>query len=467
MMRYFRCPYAFWLLDTGRIDFSDTVDEFQLQLLQAGNDFQADVEAGAVRLDVPADQIPRVLEGEITLYNVPDFKNKDLKIHGRPDGIDAAEGALIPIEMKSRKDVQRTDELELAFYWKLLEPFRTRDPGEPRGYVILRRDGGSEQVEVRIPAHRFTEVDELIEEVRWARRHGVVPRICRCQVCSQVRREDVYRSTTDRKDLTLVFGIGRHYAAVLEAVGVTTWEELASCDTATVLASFRKQKYAVSAAMIEQWRRHAECWRSGEPLYFGMTPFADDSFIALDLEYGAYGSIWLVGVCIVRSDKREYLTLWADDSKAERRNLITLADVVADNPSLPVVTWSGESADIPQLRNSIKPLRLGRRLESLFARHVDLFCYAQRSLRLPIPSLGLKEVGAYWGIPRLSSISGGLEAQMLYGDYLRTEDVEHAARLRASLEDYNRDDVDALVAVAQRIRELSINGGEEHHAMTA
>jgi hypothetical protein len=36
MTRYARCPYAFWLLDTGRIDVADTIDELQLRLLLGG-----------------------------------------------------------------------------------------------------------------------------------------------------------------------------------------------------------------------------------------------------------------------------------------------------------------------------------------------------------------------------------------------------------------------------------------------
>jgi hypothetical protein len=44
---------------------------------------------------------------------LPMFENKRLHIYGRPDGIDAANGALIPLEIKSHKDVKPTDEWSL------------------------------------------------------------------------------------------------------------------------------------------------------------------------------------------------------------------------------------------------------------------------------------------------------------------------------------------------------------------
>jgi hypothetical protein len=100
------------------------------------------VESGAVQLDVAPRDLPEVLDRDVIVYNVPDYRNNGLQIHGRPDGIDGAEGALIPIEMKSHRDVQRTDELELVFYWMLLDPFRTRDPGKPRGYIISEAGRG-------------------------------------------------------------------------------------------------------------------------------------------------------------------------------------------------------------------------------------------------------------------------------------------------------------------------------------
>ena len=34
--RYIRCPYAFWLLDSGRLSFAETVTPLQARLIEHG-----------------------------------------------------------------------------------------------------------------------------------------------------------------------------------------------------------------------------------------------------------------------------------------------------------------------------------------------------------------------------------------------------------------------------------------------
>ena len=124
--------------------------------------------------------------------------------------------------------MQATDELELAFYWMVLEPHRTRHDVEPRGVLMLKRDAAhSEIVEVPIKPHRFDEVQRILKEVRHARRYGVQPRICGCVVCRELRGDEVLAATLQRKDLTLIFGVGRDYAE--------PWRTLASLTTTICL----------------------------------------------------------------------------------------------------------------------------------------------------------------------------------------------------------------------------------------
>jgi CRISPR/Cas system-associated exonuclease Cas4 (RecB family) len=171
--RYLRCPYAWWLQDRGEISFEDTVGEFQMQLVRAGTEFHVEVEGEAIPIELPEAGLPGLLAEERTLLGTPDFENPELLIRGRPDGIETAGGALLPIEIKSHKDVQRIDELELAFYWLLLEPHRTRAVRKPRGVLVLRRDGEQSRVEVPISRERIKQAQRLIVDVRRARANGV------------------------------------------------------------------------------------------------------------------------------------------------------------------------------------------------------------------------------------------------------------------------------------------------------
>lgn len=146
-------------------------------------------------------------------------------------------------------------------------------------------------------------------------------------------------------------------------------------------------------------------------------------------------------------------------------NLRKLADLVAGNPQLPVVTWAGKGADVPVLRDADMRLALDAALESLIARHLDLFLYARSRLRLPTPGLGLKEIARYFGIPRLSSIQDGLQAQLLYAEYRRSDDRRHRAVIRQQLAEYNRDDVENLVEVTERIRAIATQPVQGHQGL--
>jgi hypothetical protein len=70
----------------------------------------------------------------------------------------------------------------------LVEPYRPR-PCEPRGVVILRREGAPVQVEVPLLPRHFDEVERIVDDVRRARRYGVESRLCSCAVCSGPERE--------------------------------------------------------------------------------------------------------------------------------------------------------------------------------------------------------------------------------------------------------------------------------------
>jgi uncharacterized protein YprB with RNaseH-like and TPR domain len=84
-------------------------------------------------------------------------------------------------------------------------------------------------------------------------------------------------------------------------------------------------------------------------------------------------------------------------------------------------------------------------LPKILARHLDLFQEASKSIRLPIPQFGLKEIAAYFGIPRMSNIADGMEAEMKYHAYAREADPVRRQLLKDELVAYNREDLDSLI----------------------
>jgi predicted RecB family nuclease len=449
-----RCPYAFYLLDRGLVPFDKTVNEQQARLLEEGVAFQAGVEAAVVPVTIELAELPGLLAQEsIRVHGVPVFENPELEIYGKPDAIDTAQGALFPVEIKSHKDVQRSDELELAFYWMLLEPYRTKT-SSPRGYLILRRNGVGERMEVEIRPHRFEQVRGLLQDIRDARRIGVQPRICGCTVCSGVMRDEIRRVTVANKDLTLIWGVGPVSARRLEEIGIRTYDGLLAADSSTIVAALRNRRRYVSPAQVDSWKQHATSYSTSCPVVFGDPLTLDGPFLALDLEYEPGGIIWLVGVCLVGPGSREHFALWADTPAQEKSNLRRLAEIAAANPLLPVVTWNGNGADMPQLRNAAQRLELGETLGIVEFRHLDLFQHARKALRFPIPQLALDQVARYFAIPKISRIRDGLEALFWYRGYRSSRDENRRDALKTNLLDYNRDDLEALVGVAERISGL-------------
>jgi len=178
----------------------------------------------------------------------------------------------MPVEIKSHREVRCTDELELAFYWRLLEPYRTIDPCEPYGRLILRRDDAAVEVEVRLTPERFVELDDVIGQIRHARRHGVRPRVCGCTVCSGPLREQIAAMTRHASDLTLIWGIARRTATHLEALGIADYESLRGHDPAWVAAELCVRRVSVSAAQVTRWIEHGRSYSERRPVVFGPPP---------------------------------------------------------------------------------------------------------------------------------------------------------------------------------------------------
>lgn len=455
------CPYAWWQIDRGLISAEEILGPLEERLIEDGNAFHQAVEASAAPLAADAD-LAELLASDAKLLGLPLLENAELMIRGAPDGVDAASGALLPVEVKSHKDVRRSDELELAFYWLLLEPHRTRAVEEPRGFMLLRRNGEAEQVEVPIRPQRFEQVERMLEEIRRARRKGVKPRVCSCAACSGPLRKSLDRQTRRGKDLTLLFDISRSRADALEAAGVGDYEALIAQEPGALRETLRASATFLSTQQIEQMRWHARSYQEARPILFGPMPLLGEAFIALDLEYNTLGKpdlIWLIGLLVVDGDRREHIPLWADGPDQERDILELFAELLERNPRLPILTWAGVSADMPALRKACNRVGLEDLIEQVEERHFDLFEYARAGLRLPIPQLGLEEVASFLGIPKLSTVAGGFDAQLKFKTFEIAKKPEQREKLKSELIAYNRDDLEALVETLAFIGTLPAEPG--------
>jgi predicted RecB family nuclease len=447
---YLRCPYAFYQIDSGALSPTEAIDALGKRLIEEGVAFEPSITAEARPLPPEVDLAAAFLtEGRI--YGLPLLRNNELSLRGVPDAVDAHAGGFVPVEIKSHREVRRTDELELAFYWRLLEPYRTTAAGPPRGRLILRKDGSPVEVEVRLTVERSAELDTVIDQVREARLHGVRPRICGCTVCSGPLRDRIAKHTWAGRDLTLIWGIARKIAVHLEELGISDFDALDNHDPSHVAASLCERRVSVSAQTVSGWSEHARSYREGRAVMFGPPPPVGESFISLDLEYG-FG-VWLTGVLVCDGDYREHSYFWADKPSEEREALLALEAVCATYPEIPVVTWAGNGADLPQLKYAATRHGLDHVYSEVDRRHIDLFRHAVRTMRIPHQELSLKAVADYFGIPKISNIANGLEAGFLYMQYRSSKVRADRDRRRAELITYNRDDLEATAAMVKIMRD--------------
>jgi predicted RecB family nuclease len=454
---YIRCPYTYWRLYKRAIQFSDTVSPSAMDLIQAGVQFEERVTQAAAEVPIETwwDSVWKGSGG----WGSPLLRNDELMLWGRPDGLTSVAGVLVPIEIKSHKVVHTTDELELAFYWLLLQPFQRRRTRTPRGQLILRQsDGTGETVNLTLSRSRLDEASALVEEVRLARAQGVEPRVCSCQACQW--DPDVERLVEERHHVSLIYGVGWVYSNALESLGITSYDELLEADAVSVSGNMRDLGYpSVTLDEVTRWQRHAESYVRGEPVFFGLPLQVGQDFIVLDAEYDN-DEVWLIGLCVSRRGRQRYTKIWADSIKEQRKGIDELLSFLYAHPNLPVVTWGGNSADVPALRRHMKRLSLEPEdLQPLSQRHVDAFYFAWRSLRLPTPSLNQKKVERYIGVQRASSdVLGGFDAVSAYRRYRRLPAKSpKKSAMRRELVAYNRDDLRGLVLLVRRLQILTQN----------
>ncbi|HEY7933828.1 MAG TPA: ribonuclease H-like domain-containing protein [Solirubrobacteraceae bacterium] len=256
------------------------------------------------------------------------------------------------------------------------------------------------------------------------------------------------RKSRSPSKLTSIWGLGARNAAVLMSIGIPDCRALMDSDPEVVAASLRAESVATSVNQVRMWRSHAESYITKQPVFFGDPPPVAENFIALDLEYNSFKPhIWLIGLLIVQGDVSQHIWLWADDPEQERANLHHLSSALCAYPQLPVLTWAGTSADIPQLESAAERHSAPGTLTALSHRHVDLFRHARNSVRLPVPELSLGPFANYLRIPKSSPIRNGMEAQMQYEIYLGLRDPARKSTRKAELIAYNYDDLTALAGV--------------------
>jgi hypothetical protein len=80
MIRLFKCPYAFSLLDSGEVRIEDVVGDLQRRFIERGIEFEAEVTAEAVPIAITPAELPAIFKTNITFVGLPLLENPCLRL---------------------------------------------------------------------------------------------------------------------------------------------------------------------------------------------------------------------------------------------------------------------------------------------------------------------------------------------------------------------------------------------------
>src|SRR3989338_9600740 len=450
------CPYAFWLVYSGKIKPEEAVSDFQHKLAEIGIEFEKSVLEGKELVEVDTKMLPELFRQDTTLYEIPAMENTKLKVRGKLDGIKTEFGALCPIEIKSHKTLKSTDKIELAFYWMLLSPYRTKKKATPKGYVELK-SGDVETVteEVILTQEIFDNLEDPLGRIREAMVKGVEPSVCSCYVCKTFTSDEDKKALRDRKDLTLIKGIGLPYKEALEKIGVKNYDDLLKWDSAVLVEKMRQYKVGAGIKTVETWKFHAQAYKRNKPVIFGDEKIDFKDMICIDFETTLFDQIpYLIGLCLCKKGKRHYDFFFALNDRSEKKELLEIIKLLKKNKNLKIVTWSGNTAEMVVLKREFIRLKIPlKELELIKSRHFDGYRFVENNMRFPTPKFNMKELCAFFGTVRNCRIKDAQESLARLEEY-RTAKGKKKEELKNMLIEYNKDDLDYTIDIIERIGSL-------------
>ena len=453
VVEFERCAYRVFLAHQQNRPYLDYRTKSAQQLLSLGVETERSVAAN-LGLTETSDLDAARFEGG--LIRVPiQFFNHDLGITGLLDGIMFENDVLVPVEVKAHNRLRRSDRLELAFYWRLLLPLQRAADflDDCKGYIIL---GSHDRLqEVPLSNKDLNRADRLITEVRKAKVDGsTLVRVPECDNCT-LKQDHIAQLMSDQ-DVSIIFNVGPSRRQELHNLGIDSITDLGAADLADLhdrWSSIGSSHTVPSRQQLRDMQIHAHAWLTDEPQIINAAEIPPpDEAIILDLEYCTWPDrfIFLVGCLVVQEGyivdlKQEF----AENADDELRILRAMQDILDEHPRSPIVTWSGLTADFPEIDHAWQKHGLSDdTLEVFRERHIDLYQRAMRGIRVPTIGLGLKDLSKYFKFPRkVKDVDSGFAALMMYMDYLRNGD----GNLRSKLMRYNQDDLNGTFFVWEKL----------------
>jgi len=348
-------------------------------------------------------------------------------------------------EVKNSKEAQRYHQLQAAVYSWIL--------GELQGYhpasfdIVLREGKGEQSFPCEAQADLMR---ELLEQWRQIRDGHLAPEPLAHDTTPSPWRQYANRLLRERGDLSLLPGVGSKTAVKFRERGIASLDEILALGADGCESELRGEHHYY----------HALAWREGRPVFRpGQTAsirrrerlvyFDVEDTATLDGETVTRPHVYMLGAATPDGDTQIWTARGEDD---EARMWCDFLDWLGDPSTVALYCWSTyESGKLRQA--AADHPEIADRLTAAEAALIDLKEQIKHRPYFPVTSYSIKEVAPVCGFHWSQADVDGRSAQLLYCEWLRSGD----ASIIEKVEQYNREDVLAMLAVDRYVTGMAAN----------
>lgn len=317
---------------------------------------------------------------------------------GQPEFIMPHKGEYIAGEVKSHKDVQKTDESRLAFYAFLLKKMGISKQPASKGLLLLKE----EQYLLDLSNSIFGVTLILQECARALKDDAYSIRVSKCYECDICRAGGF-------GDLIKIYDIGRARVDLFRKQGIISTDDLLVVDEHTIKID------GMTTDMISRLKLRAKAFKENKIFQVGdpiQLPEGNIVFLDIETDLGIT-DVWQID-CMYEGKHHNFLG--KNYSKKEQKRIITGFVTflkTLENPIL--IMHSGSYFDFRVLCDAMKRLKLNDECEyfSKLKYYDTCILLAQRYV-VPGQTYALKELGESFGYPFKTDCKNGIMATLEY-----------------------------------------------------
>ena len=360
LLNFLECPFAFKKAKEEGFDFNELfISPFALELMKKGIEHEENIRESFSWEKIKFDITNEKCVMQDVIVSGPPIVNEKLGIIGNPDLIKTAKGKLIPIEIKLHSIENETDPYEIAFYWLLLEPYRKKGK-IPEGYYILRQhfplaeDISELFTPSSVDSTHIQEVLESLKEMRNLKDYKPI-RNSSCRDCALFKKTclDILK----RNRCVSLLTAGQKTIEKLKEINFNV-EKMAKLTPEEIYEQIRFYGIkGIGEKTIVKFHNRAKAFIANKPIIFGSGKLPDtEQLIFVDTEFYQKNSIFR----IVGYERLFVISVGIYDKGRIETNIFYRNDctkkfvkIMENFPNVPIITWSGTSADLSILKDEI------------------------------------------------------------------------------------------------------------------